>query len=57
MPAHDHGLPTYPRVTEELGEGKYRLDGMRFHMAGAWEITMTIAADGKTDTVVVAVTL
>jgi hypothetical protein len=30
---------------------------MRFHMSGAWEITITIAADGKTDTVVVAVTL
>ena len=57
MPAHDHGLPTYPRVTEDLGSGDYRLDGMRFHMSGAWEITITIAADGKTDTVVVAVTL
>ena len=57
MPVHDHGLPTYPRVTEELGEGNYRLDGMRFHMAGAWEITLTVVADGKTDTVVVTVTL
>ncbi len=57
MPAHDHGLPTYPRVTEELGAGDYRLDGMRFHMGGAWEITISIAADGKTDTVVVTVTL
>ena len=57
MPAHDHGLPTYPQVTEDLGSGDYRLDGMRFHMTGAWEITMTIAADGKTDTVVVTVTL
>jgi hypothetical protein len=57
MPVHDHGLPTYPRVTEELGEGDYRLDGMRFHMTGAWEITIIIFADGKTDTVVVTVTL
>jgi hypothetical protein len=57
MPVHDHGLPTYPRVTEELGEGDYRLDGMRFHMTGAWEITITIVADGKTDAVVVTVTL
>ena len=57
MPAHDHGLPTYPRVTEDLSSGDYRLDGMRFHMTGAWEITITVDADGKTDTVVVTVTL
>ena len=57
MPVHDHGLPTYPQVTEDLGSGDYRLDGMRFHMSGAWEITMTIVADGKTDVVVVPVTL
>ena len=57
MPAHDHGLPTYPRVTDDLGSGDYRLDGMRFHMTGAWEITIAVDADGKTDTVVVTVTL
>ena len=57
MPAHDHGLPTYPRVTEEIGDGDYRLDGMRFHMSGAWEITISIEANGQTDSVVVTVTL
>jgi len=53
MPTHNHGLPTYPRVTEELGDGDYRLDGMRFHMNGAWEITIAITVDGKTDIVIV----
>ncbi len=57
MPAHDHGLPTYPRVTDELGDGDYRLNGMRFHMSGAWEITITITVDGKTDIVIVTATL
>ncbi len=57
MPAHDHGLPTRPRVTEELGGGDYRLDGMRFHMAGEWEITLRISADGESDTVVIALLL
>ena len=57
MPAHDHGLPTRPRVIEELEDGNYRLDGMRFHMAGDWELTISIAADGKTDTVIVALHL
>ena len=57
MPAHNHGLPTRPRVTTELGGGDYRLDGMRFHMAGEWEISISIDDDGKTDEVVVAITI
>ena len=57
MPAHDHGLPTRPRVTTELKDGNYRLDGMRFHMAGDWELTITITVDGNTDTVIVALHL
>ncbi len=48
MPDHDHGLPTKPRVTEELGDGDYRLEGMRFHMSGYWEIVVSVTADGKT---------
>jgi hypothetical protein len=45
MPEHDHGLPTKPRITEELGGGDYRLDGMRFHMSGDWEIIVSITTD------------
>ena len=45
MPEHDHGLPTHPRVTEDLGGGDYRLDGLRFHMTGYWEIELTIQTD------------
>jgi len=48
MPQHDHGLPTRPRVTREIGEGDYRLEGVRFHMGGYWEIVVTITtADGQ----------
>jgi len=57
MPVHNHGLPTSPRVTEELGNGDYRLEGMRFHMKGDWEVSITIRAGGKTDTVIVTLTL
>ncbi len=57
MPAHDHGLPTRPRVTAELGDGSYRLEGLRFHMNGDWEIVIEISAGGETDTVIVALTL
>lgn len=57
MPAHAHGLPTQPRVVANLGEGNYRLEGMRFHMPGSWEITITIEANGTTDRVVIALEL
>lgn len=45
MPAHDHGLPTRPRVTADLGGGDYKLQGMRFHMNGYWEVVVTITTD------------
>jgi len=57
MPAHNHGLPTEPQVTEELGNGDYRLEGMKFSMPGLWEIRVTITAGGKTDTAVLTLTL
>lgn len=57
MPAHDHGMPTRPRITADLGGGRYRLDGMRFHMNGDWEIVLEIDASGSRDTVVIAVVL
>lgn len=53
MPAHDHGLPTEPRVVEALGDGRYLLDGMRFHMHGAWEIVVQLETGGRSDTVVI----
>lgn len=42
MPQHHHGFPTSPRVTAELGDGRYRLDGMKFSMTGWWEMKLTI---------------
>ena len=57
MPEHDHGLPTRPRVTEELGDGDYRLDGMRFHMSGYWEITVTVTTAASEDEVVIPLQL
>jgi hypothetical protein len=57
MPEHDHGLPTKPRVTEELGGGDYKLQGMRFHMAGYWEIEVTITVDSGTSKVTIPLQL
>lgn len=42
MPQHGHGLPTKPRVTKELGQGRYRVEGMKFNMPGWWEIEVEI---------------
>jgi hypothetical protein len=57
MPKHDHGLPTKPRVTQELGGGDYRLDGIRFHMSGYWEILVTITTDNGSSTVTIPLQL
>ena len=57
MPLHDHGMPTRPRVTKYLGEGRYQLEGMRFHMNGRWEVSVTVEADSKIDTAVIALDL
>lgn len=50
MPAHGHGLPTEPRVTEYLGNGDYLVEGMQFQMDGEWYVEFTITAEGATDT-------
>lgn len=42
MPIHDHGLPTVPRVTAELGGGDYRLEGVRFQMGGRWVVELVV---------------
>jgi hypothetical protein len=57
MPAHDHGMPTRPRVTEELGDGRYRLEGVRFHMNGEWQLSVEIEAHGRRDTVLILLQL
>ena len=51
MPIHNHGFPTAPRVTKNLGGGDYLLEGMKFNMAGQWVMDVTITAGGQTDTV------
>lgn len=48
MPAHNHGLPTQPVVTE-IGNGDYLLEGIKFSMTGRWEIWFEIQADGTSE--------
>lgn len=51
MPEHNHGLPTQPQVTKDLGEGCYLLEGMKFHMLGWWTVTISIKHKDLSDVV------
>ncbi len=40
-----------------LGEGRYLIEGMRFHMAGYWEVVLGIETDAQSDEVVIPLEL
>jgi hypothetical protein len=44
MPQHRHGFETSPRVTDVLGDGVFRVDGVRFQMPGTWTLRVDVAA-------------
>lgn len=56
MPAHAHGLPTTPEV-RALGAGRYRVEGLKFHMPGAWIVAFRINAAAGIDSVSFALDL
>ena len=49
MPEHGHGLPTRPVVTGEIAEGIYRVEGVKFSMAGWWEILVAVQKGPASD--------
>jgi hypothetical protein len=49
MPQHGHGLPTRPRVTRNLGNGDYLVEGMKFQMSGWWVMQFTVSAGERSD--------
>jgi hypothetical protein len=51
MPQHGHGLPTKPRVTRSLGDGKYVIEGLRFNMGGWWELHLSVSSATGADRV------
>jgi len=57
MPEHNHGLPTAPQVTATLEDGDFKVEGMRFHMRGYWEIRVAIDVGGKRDSVMIPLQL
>jgi YtkA-like len=50
MPQHGHGLPTEPKVTAELGGGRYQIEGMKFNMPGWWTINVSVKGLAGPDT-------
>jgi hypothetical protein len=48
MPEHRHGMNYRPTVTAQ-GDGRYRADGLLFHMPGHWELVFEVRAAGRTD--------
>jgi hypothetical protein len=51
MPEHGHGLPTQPEVTDEVEDGKYLIEGMKFSMPGWWIMKFNITAGDREDIV------
>jgi hypothetical protein len=52
MPQHGHGLPTKPRVTREIGEGDYLVEGMKFNMGGWWVVKFRVSSTVGVDSLV-----
>lgn len=51
MPQHGHGLPTDPKVSADLGNGRYQVQGMKFNMPGWWVVTLSINGPAGPDSV------
>jgi hypothetical protein len=45
MPAHRHGMNYRPSL-HPLGDGRWRVEGMLWHMAGAWELRFDVEVAG-----------
>lgn len=52
MPSHGHGLPTQPRVTAQLGDGRYRVEGLKFSMPGRWQLVFSVGTSLGDDRIV-----
>lgn len=51
MPQHGHGLPTRPQVTRYVGNGDYKVEGLKFHMPGWWVMDFVVTVNGQSDQV------
>jgi cytochrome c peroxidase len=56
MPEHRHGM-NYAPTLKALGPGRWRAEGLMFHMPGRWEFVFEVRAAGVTDRVTSRVAL
>lgn len=48
MPEHRHGMNYRPRIVAK-GDGRFRAEGMLFHMPGRWEISFNVRAGEESE--------
>lgn len=56
MPEHRHGMNYRPTLTAR-GSGRYRAEGLLFHMTGRWEIAFDAVTGDSTERITSAVVL
>ena len=56
MPAHGHGMNYKPGV-KPVGDGRFRIEGMMFHMPGHWELAFELREGGRTERIVQPLTV
>jgi hypothetical protein len=51
MPEHQHGMNYRPSIQRvgDAKDGRWRADGLMFHMPGRWELRLDVRADGRTE--------
>lgn len=56
MPEHRHGM-NYRASIQPLGEGRWRVEGLLWHMSGRWELSLDLLSQGKEQRLRQSVTL
>jgi hypothetical protein len=55
MPEHSHGMNYRPSV-KRLPDGRWRAEGLMFHMPGRWDLLLEVRAGGRTEKLVDTIT-
>jgi hypothetical protein len=56
MPEHRHGMNYRARLVP-AGDGRWRVDGLVWHMPGRWELLLVVRLDGREQRLVQSVVL
>jgi hypothetical protein len=56
MPEHRHGM-NYRPTLKPLGDGRWRVEGLLWHMSGRWQLRLDVRAQGSDQTLLQSVVL